>query len=104
MSIETIGSSVYSKIPFNSFSAAVLKALLIEATSASSFKITLMSINEPLGTGTLTPQPPIFPSKSGNILVMAFAAPVVVGIIDNAPALALLKSLCGASCKVWSLV
>jgi len=59
----------------------------------SSFKTTLISIKDPLGTGTLIPHPPIFPSKSGKILVIAFAAPVVVGIIDSAPALALLKSL-----------
>ena len=50
-----------------------------------------MSVKEPFATGTRIPQPPI--SKWGNIFVIALAAPVVVGIIDNAPALALLKSL-----------
>ena len=62
------------------------------------FTIKVISVSEPFGTGTLIPQPPI--SRSGNILETALAAPVVVGIIDKAPALARRKSLCGESCKL----
>jgi uncharacterized PurR-regulated membrane protein YhhQ (DUF165 family) len=99
-----MGSSVYSKIPFKPVSAANLKALLMASTLVFSFKITLISISEPFGTGTRTPHPPILPSKSGKIAVIALAAPVVVGIMDTAAARALRKSLCGESCKFWSLV
>ena len=38
MSMETIGSSVYSNIPFNSFSEARLKAALISALVAAETK------------------------------------------------------------------
>ena len=43
---------------------------------------TLSALGNPLGTGTLIPQPPITFSSFGKILVKAFAAPVVVGTID----------------------
>jgi len=69
---------VYCKIPFKPVSAANLKALLMASTLVFSFKITLISINEPFGTGTRMPHPPILPSKSGKIAVIALAAPVVV--------------------------
>ncbi len=59
------------------------------------FTFKVISVNEPSGTGTLIPQPPIFPSNSGKILVKALAAPVVVGTIDWEAPLALLKSLWG---------
>ena len=49
-------------------------------TSRFTFKV--ISVNEPSGTGTRIPQPPILPSKCGKILVKALAAPVVVGTID----------------------
>jgi hypothetical protein len=42
----------------------------------------VISVNEPSGTGTRIPHPPILPSNSGNIFVNALAAPVVVGTID----------------------
>ena len=54
--------------------------------------LSVTSVNEPLGTGTRIPQPPIALDNFGNIFVNAFAAPVVVGTIDCPAALALLKS------------
>ena len=44
--------------------------------------LNVMSVNEPLATGTLIPQPPMTFDSSGKIFVKAFAAPVVVGTID----------------------
>ena len=67
---------------FNSFSEAFLKAKLISSIETFRFTLKVISVKEPSGTGTRIPQPPIFPSNSGKILVIAFAAPVVVGIIS----------------------
>jgi hypothetical protein len=39
-------------------------------------------VNDPSGTGTRIPHPPILPSNVGKIFVIALAAPVVVGTID----------------------
>ena len=61
-----------------------------------------MSVKEPFETGTRIPHPPIF--ILGNILLKAFAAPVVVGIIEFGADLALLKSWWFESCKFWSVV
>src|SRR5690606_32742652 len=83
---------------------AVLKAWLICAILVAVLTLNVMSVNEPSGTGTRIPQPPILVDSSGNILVSAFAAPVVVGTIDCPAALDLLKSRCGWSCKLWSVV
>ena len=51
------------------------------------------STRETVGVGTLTENPFNLPSNCGKTFATAFAAPVVVGIIDSAAALALLKSL-----------
>ena len=58
-----------------------------------SFTLKVMSVKEPFGTGTRIPQPPITSVNSGKTFVKAFAAPVVVGIMDCPAALALRKSL-----------
>ena len=92
ISIDTIGSSVYSRIPLKDELAASLKAVLMASTEVSSLTLNVMSVSEPLITGTRMPQPPIFSANSGKILVSAFAAPVVVGMIDCPAARALLKS------------
>ncbi len=60
-------------------------------TVRSTLKV--MSVNEPFATGTRIPQPPITSDSLGNILVKAFAAPVVVGTIDCPAARARRKSL-----------
>mgnify|MGYP000468442359 CR=1 FL=1 len=83
----------YFSIPFNSPAAAFLKAALISSTFFGLFTTHVKSVNEPSGTGTRIPAPPSFPSICGNIFVMAFAAPVVVGTILTAAALALRKSV-----------
>ena len=57
------------------------------------FTLKVISVKEPLGTGTRMPQPPMTSDNSGNILVKALAAPVVVGTMDWEAALARLKSL-----------
>ena len=59
-----------------------LKAKLISSIVTFLFTLKVISVNDPSGTGTRIPQPPILPSSAGKILVIAFAAPVVVGIMD----------------------
>ena len=54
--------------------------------------------------GTRIELPSIFPFTSGITSDVALAAPVVVGIIDNAAARARRRSLCGKSRICWSLV
>ena len=95
ISIDTIGSSVYSRISFRYVFAAFSKALLISSIVTVSFTLNVMSVNEPFATGTLIPHPPMASDNSGKIFVRAFAAPVVVGTIDCPAALARRKSLCG---------
>ena len=92
ISIETIGSSVYSRTPLKEDSAASLKALLMALTVVCFLTLNVMSVREPLITGTRIPQPPMLSASSGKILVNAFAAPVVVGTIDCPAARARLKS------------
>ena len=41
----------------------------------------IMSVKEPFKTGTLMPLPFNLPESSGKILLIALAAPVVVGIL-----------------------
>jgi hypothetical protein len=50
---------------------------------------------ETSGVGTRMAIPSIFPFSSGSTSAVAFAAPVVVGIIDSAAARARRRSLCG---------
>ena len=45
-----------------------------------------MSVTEPSGTGTRMAIPSIFPAKAGMTSAVACAAPVLVGIMDKAPA------------------
>ena len=77
-----MGSSVYCRIFFKPVKDASLKALLMSEIATSFFEFIVISVSEPLGTGTLIPHPPITVFNSGNIFVNAFAAPVVVGTID----------------------
>jgi hypothetical protein len=46
------------------------------------FTLNVISVNDPSGTGTRIPHPPILPSNVGKNFVIALAAPVVVGTID----------------------
>jgi hypothetical protein len=62
------------------------------------------SVSDTSGVGTRIAMPSIFPLSSGSTSDVAFAAPVVVGMIDSAAARARRRSLCGRSRIDWSLV
>src|SRR3972149_2362551 len=96
-SIDTHSSSEYSSIPFRGPSAAFLKAMFPCSAVGSFSRAQTRSTRETVGTGTLTARPASFPLREGRTRTIAFAAPVVVGIIERAAARALLKSLCGRS-------
>ena len=83
---------MYLKTPFNSPSEAIFIARFIASTEGGFLTTKVKSVIDPSGTGTRNALPPILPSNFGNILVNAFAAPVLVGTIETAAALALLKS------------
>ena len=55
------------------------------------------STTETFGVGTRMEMPSNLPFSSGSTRPTAFAAPVVVGIIDSAAARPRLQSLCGKS-------
>ena len=97
ISTDTMGSSVYSRTPLKVVSEACLKAALTASTEVSFFALNVISVSEPLITGTRIPHHQIQSASSGKIFVSAFAAPVVVGTIDCTAARARLKSLCGWS-------
>ena len=59
MSTETMGSSVYCSIFLNWVKDASLKAVLISEILTSVFEFMVISVSDPLGTGTLIPHPPI---------------------------------------------
>ena len=84
-------------MPIRLPSDAFFNSELISSMVTSFFRTQVKSVREPSGMGTLTAKPSIFPFNSGITSDTAFAAPVVVGMIETAAALALLKSLCGKS-------
>ena len=97
ISAETIGSSVYSIIPFSALLAACFIAALTSSTVTSFLRIATKSVIDPSGVGSLNEKPSSLPFSSFIIFPIVFAAPVVVGIIETAADRALLKSLCGRS-------
>ena len=94
---ETSSSSVYSMIPFIGPLAAARKASLICWTVTGFSTTTARSVSETSGVGTRMAMPSIFPLSSGMTREVAFAAPVVVGMIESAAARARRRSLCGRS-------
>ena len=104
MSEETIGSSVYSRMPLSAPSAAFLNAALTSALVVSRPSSTVRSVAEPVGTGTRIAKPSSLPFSSGMTSAMARAAPVVVGMMLVAAARARRRSLCGKSRITWSFV
>src|SRR5690606_7917499 len=88
-SMDTSGSVVKSNIPFKGPMDAVMNASLISSIVTSRSTSTTKSTNETLGVGTRNAIPCNFPFNSGNTSDNAFAAPVEVGIMDCAQALAL---------------
>ena len=99
ISTETNGSVEYSRIPFIGPSAASFIALFTSSAVTSRLRTAVKSVTEPVGVGTRMANPSNFQANCGKTKPTAFAAPVDVGIIDKAAALALRKSLCGES---WS--
>ena len=97
MSLDTIGSSIYFRISFNSPSEASLNFSFTSSRLVSFSTNTFISIIDPSGTGTLIANASKRPLSSGYISKIAFAAPVDVGTILTAAALALLGSLWIAS-------
>ena len=64
----------------------------------------MRSTSDTFGVGTRIAMPSSLPAIAGRTSLSAFAAPVVVGIIDSAAARARRRSLCGRSRICWSLV
>ena len=80
MSTETIGSLVYERIFLNPFLDENINFSFISDDETDLLVTQVISVKEPFETGTRIPQPPIL--SLGKISESAFAAPVVVGIID----------------------
>ena len=105
MSLETIGSSVYlrmpSSAPVSAFSAnaALTSSALVGRDSSQT-----RSTTEPVITGARTAMPFSLPSSSGTTRPIALAAPVEVGTRFTAAARARRRSLCGPSWRFWSAV
>jgi hypothetical protein len=87
MSDETIGSSVNVRMPFQpSWPAALWKAAFTSSALASRPRTQTRSVTLPSGTGTRIAMPSIFPFSSGMTSAVAFAAPVVDGMMFTAAA------------------
>ena len=92
-SFETRGAEFVARIPFKGPLAALVMASLILCTVTSLFDTNVKSIKDTFGVGTLIAVPSNLPFKLGKTKLIAFAAPVDVGIIASPDARALLKSL-----------
>ena len=98
MSLETIGSSVYWRIPSKSpVSAFARKSSLTSSVVGSEPTWTTRSTIEPVGTGARIDMPSTLPFRSGSTTPIARAAPVEVGMRLIAAARARRRSLCGRS-------
>lgn len=87
MSLDTRGSTEYSRMCFNCPAAAFLKSALISSVLQvflSLFKVTTRWTSEPSGVGTRTAEPISFPASSGMTAPIAVAAPVEVGTMLTA--------------------
>src|SRR3954454_1309433 len=104
MSLDTIGSSVYSRMPFSGPTAAALKASLTSSGVVSRDTVAVKSTTEPVITGARTANPVSLPWSSGSTRPTALAAPDDAGIRLTAAARARRRSLCGMSCSRWSAV
>ena len=103
-STETSGALLTATMSFNVPAAASRNAVLMPSTVTGLFVTTVTSTSETFGTGTRMAMPRNLPSSSGMTFVIARTAPVVVGMMDSAAALARLRSRCGASRRRWLLV
>ena len=101
-STETRGTSHTSNMPFSGPSAAFLKAPLTSSAEMPFFATFITrSTTDTLGVGTRSAMPLSLPLSWGSTRDTALAAPVLVGTMFNAAALARLKSLCEASKSLW---
>src|SRR4051812_18672560 len=85
-SIDTSLSCTTSRMPLSDPEAAPLMASLISWTEVAFLETNFRSTSETLGVGTRTDTPSSLPLSSGSTRPTALAAPVEVGIIDNAAA------------------
>ena len=93
---DTMASSLYPK---DSLAAAFIAALMSSFVTPALLTTAVKIVVEPVGTGTRCAEPINLPFSSGITRPIALAAPVELGTMLAAPALALLKSpfLCGPS-------
>ena len=99
MSVETIGSVLYFRMPLSGPSAAALYAALTSSTVTGREAVTVRSVIDPVMTGTRSAYPSSLPTSSGITSPSAFAAPVEVGMMLAAAARARRRSLWGPSCR-----
>src|SRR3972149_9456369 len=102
-SLLTIGSSVYCNMPCMGPSAAFFMAALISSLVTSLLSKQVKSTSDTSGVGTRGATPFILPLQVGRTKPIAFAAPVLVGIMLTAAARALRRSLWPTSWTFWSL-
>src|SRR3990172_2688906 len=98
-SLLTIGSSVYCKMPLIGPSAAAFMAALISSLVTSLLNKQVKSTSDTSGVGTRSATPFILPLQLGRTKPIAFAAPVLVGMMLTGARpfvvqLALLRMLC----------
>ncbi len=86
------------------YAAAFFMAALISSLVTSLLRTAVKSTIETSGVGTRRDMPFILPVQLGRTSPMAFAAPVLVGMMLIAAALALRRSLWTRSWTFWSLV
>src|SRR6266571_4388388 len=91
-------------MPCSGPSAAAFIAWLTSSTLVSRLAVKVRSVAEPFGTGTRSAYPSSLPFSSGSTRPIALAAPVEVGTMLIAAALARRRSRCGPSCRFWSWV
>jgi hypothetical protein len=100
-STDTVGALLIPRMPFKRFDlAASSMSELISAGVVSRAASKVRSISETFGVGTRIAVPSSLPLSAGRTRPIARAAPVEVGIIDNAAARARRRSLCSVSCKL----
>src|SRR5215217_358452 len=84
MSADTSGSSEYSRTPRYDLSLlAVSNAAFTSSMVTSRERIAERSVIEPVGTGTRSDVPLNLPASSGSTRPMAFAAPVLLGMMER---------------------
>ena len=91
-------------MPFRPPSEAAFRAPFTSATVTGRPSSTARSTRETLAVGTRRATPLSFPFSSGMTSPTAVAAPVDVGTMESAAALALLRSLWEPSRSRWSIV